>query len=447
MRRLTAPPFILLVSLSLCMILLLSWQPNSGAFQPEQNSWQPAKGKWQPVPPHREDRGNIKVVWLQGTPYEMGYQHGKLLHDEIASLGTEVIQGLKLAGKELGLGKLAIRRSFPDVVEECRGLADATKDVGITMDSCMMVAFGDVYQGLFTYLLPKALMPDGCSIFVAAGQATVDGRLYYGRSFDHNKTPIAYWIENPTVFVRQPKDGIPHVSLAMPGAVWPDSGMNAEGIMVAINDALPQTIEQISFAGGSNLQVMAKIMKQARSYEQARALMSTWERMRGNIIAIADGKSRQAGVFELLGTEMGVRQLDKNGVLYATNHFVAPEMTDKDARSDRSTLSRYERFSQLLEPKAVDSRYGKINPQVMVEILRDRTNPYTSQQSSPTVYDDDTSIGSNGALRQEVYDPDKLLFWVASGKVPIPQNPFVCFSLGEMLGLPNPTRCESPTIE
>lgn len=145
-----------------------------------------AEGGWQPVPPHREDRGSIKVVWLQGTPYEMGYQHGKLLYNEIASVGTKVLEGLKLAGKEMGLAKLAMRRSFPDVVEECKGLVDAAKDVGMTMDTCMMAAFGDVYQELFTYVLPKVLFPDCCSTFVAAGQATVDGRLYFGRSLDHN---------------------------------------------------------------------------------------------------------------------------------------------------------------------------------------------------------------------------------------------------------------------
>jgi len=41
---------------------------------------------WCPIPARREDRGRVKVVWLQGTPYEMGYQHGMLLHDEIACL-------------------------------------------------------------------------------------------------------------------------------------------------------------------------------------------------------------------------------------------------------------------------------------------------------------------------------------------------------------------------
>lgn len=446
MKRFAKVQFSMLIILSFCIVLLLCWQQNSKAFQPPQNHWQPVDSRWQPVPSHRENRGNIKVVWLQGTPYEMGYQHGKLLHNEIASLGTEVIEGLKLVGKDMGLGKLAMRRSFPDVVEECRGLVDATIDIGITMDSCMIISFGDVYQELFTKLLPDFLFHDGCSTFVAAGSATVNGRLYYGRSLDQNKKPIEYWIKNPTIFVRQPKDGIPHVSIAMPGAVWPDSGMNAAGIVVAINAAHLQTLEQISLQGGSNLQVMGQIMKRARSYEEAQTLMATWEHMRGNIIMVADGKTQQAGVFELLGKEMGVRQMNDNGVLYATNHFLAPETIGKDVKPKQSSLLRYERFKQLLEPNGADSRYGKIDPKMMVDILRDRTHPTSLEKSPLNVFDDDASIGGNGALRQEVFDPDRLLFWVASGKVPIPENPFVCFSMGEMLGLPNAASCEPSAI-
>lgn len=430
-----------------CMVLLVGWQTDV-ASQPHQSSWQLAQRKWQPVPPRREDRGAIKVVWLQGTPYEKGYQHGKFLRNEIASLGPEVMQALRFAGRGLGLGRLAMQRSFPEVVEECRGLADATKDIGFTMDSCMMVAFGDVYQELFLYSLPSMLFYSGCSSFVVSGNATRDGRLYHGFTFDQNKKPIDYWVEHPTVFVRQPKDGIPHVYVAMPGAVWGDNGMNVEGIAVSIDAAHLQSIDGISLQGGSNVQVMARVLNQACNFDQAKTLMGTWQRMRGNIITISDGKSRQAGVFELTGREMAVRRLDEQGTLYATNHYVAPEMTGQGSTPGQSSLLRYKRYTQLLEPQGAYSLYGTIDPGVMVKkILRDRTNPDTLQKSPLSVFDDDASIGGNGSLRQGVYDPEKLLFWVAGGKVPVPENPFVCFSLGAMLGLPNAASCESPAIE
>lgn len=407
-------------------------------------SWQPAQGNWQPVESHREDRGLIKVVWLQGTPYEMGYQHGTLLHDEIESLGQEVIAALEFAGKGLALGRLAMRRSFPDVIEECRGLSDATQDIGITMDGCMVLAYGDVYQEQFAYLLPTMLFHDGCAGFAAIGDATTDGRLYHARTLDNNKKPIDYWVNNPTVFIRQPKNGIPHVFLGIPGAIWPNSGFNAEGVSISLDTAHSRTVDQISLKGASNVQLMAQIMKRARSYEEAKTLMNTWERARADLILIADGKSKQAGVFEILGRELGIREIQDNGTIYMTNHFVAPETRGKDPEPEPSTLSRYKRLAQLLEPDSPYTEYGKVDSALMVKILRDRTNPTTFQVSPLDVFDDDASVGGNGPLRQELFDNGNLLFWVAGGKVPIPENPFVCFSFGEMIGLPHAVPCPTP---
>jgi hypothetical protein len=441
--------FIALVVLACSMVLLVGIQISPGISQtapPPAPTWQPAEGTWKPVASHREDRGAVKVVWLQGTPYEMGYQHGTLLHDEIASIGKENIEALRFAGRGLALGRLAMRRSFPDVIEECRGLSDATQDIGLTFDACMVLAYGDVYQEQFAYLLPNILFHDGCAGFVAMGEASVDGQVYHARTLDNNKKPVEYWINNPTVFIRQPNDGIPHVFTGIPGAVWPNSGFNAEGISISLNTAHPRTIDEISLKGASNVQLMARIMKHAHTYEEAKTLMHTWKHARANLILIADGKSKQAGVFEILGRQLGIRELRDNGTIYMSNHFLDPETVDKASVPDSSSLSRYKRLEQLLEPDSPYTEYGKVDPAVMVKILRDRTNPTTLQVSPLNVFDDDASVGGNGALRQELFDDHRLLFWVAGGSVPIPQNPFVCFSFGEMIGLPNAAPCPTPAL-
>ena len=192
---------------------------------------------------------------------------------------------------------------------------------------------------------------------------------------------------------------------------------------------------------------MAQIMKHAHSYEEAKTLMNTWERARANLIMIADGKSKQAGVFEILGREIGIREIKGNGTVYMTNHFVASETVGKDPDPESSSLSRYKRLEQLLERDSPYTDYGKVDPTTMVKILRDRTNPTTFESSPLSVYDDDASVGGNGALRQELFDNDSLVFWVASGKIPTPENPFVCFSFGEMIGLPNAVPCAKPAID
>lgn len=403
--------------------------------------------EWQPVAPHREDRGPIKVVWLAGTPYEMGYQHGQLLHDEIASLGQEPIDIARFIGKGFGFGRLAAKRSYPSILDECAGLVDATHDLGITTDVCLIGAYADVFQEVLGYTLPKELFWDGCNQFVAANAATTTGQLYHGSSVDNDAKPVPYVINNPVVFVRQPVGALPHVFVTYPAVVWPNSGMNVAGVSLGLDTAHPNNSEELSLVGRSNVQIMAKVLETATSFDEARTLMETQPRVRANLIMITDGKSKQAGVFEFTGKSLGIRGLQENGVLYTTNHMVLPEMADRQAQPlDPSSLSRFDRLSQLLEPEGSSSYYGQIDPSVMAKILRDRVNPYTGEASPLDLFDDDASPGGNGALRQAIYDPAGLRFWVAAGPPPVPENPFVCFSMGQLLKLPNAAPCNEPTM-
>lgn len=401
---------------------------------------------WQPVASHREDRGIIKVVWLTGTPYEMGFQHGQLLHDEIASIGQRVINVARFAARGFALGRLASKRTYPDLIEECRGLVDATQDLGIDMEVCMVMAYADVYQEILGYTLPNELFWDGCNQVVAAGSATSDGQLYHGSSVD-NGTPVPYVMNHPVIFVRQPNAGLPHIFVAYPGVVWPNSGMNVAGITLGLDTAHPNSPEELSLYGRSNVQIMGKILQTATSFEEARTLMETQPRVRANLIMISDGKSQQAGVFEFTGKSLEVRTMPESGVLYATNHFVLPEMYEKQPLPpEPSSLSRFDRFKQLLEPDQPSSYYGRINPAIVAQIERDRVNPYTQEASPLDVFDDNASPGGNGSLRQAIYDPSGLRVWIAAGEAPVPENPFVCFAVGELLGFPNATPCESPEM-
>lgn len=402
---------------------------------------------WQPVAAHREDHGIIKVVWQQGTPYEMGYQHGQYLHDEIGSLGSDILGALRFAGRGLALGRLAASQSYPEVVEECRGLTAATQDIGMTLDACLALAYGDVYQEVFANTLPNILFWDGCSQWVATGDATQDGRLYHGSTLDNDTKPIDYIVNNPVVFIRQPNDGLPHVFITYPGMVWPNWGFNVAGVTVGLDSLHPRGPEEIALPGRSEVQIMAQVLKTATSFAEARHIMETQPSVRANLVMITDGKSKEAGVFEVIGRNLGVRPLQENGVLYTTNHAEMESVFElQQFPLSESSLRRFKRFGQLMEPNGVSSLYGQIDPAAMVKIGRDRVNPETMEASPFSVFDDDASPGGNGSLRQGLYDPDKLLLWVAAGRPPVPENPFVCFSVGEMLNFPDAKPCASPAL-
>ncbi|MBN1771324.1 MAG: hypothetical protein JXB32_08695, partial [Deltaproteobacteria bacterium] len=285
-----------------------------------------------PLDPHRETHEPWTVVWLSGTPREMGRQHGELLHEELArgleeSTYVRQIVGLVGIARLLGLIELARTQSYPEIVEECEGMVETAGDVGWTMDLCLMVNFGDV----LVEAMPgkrSGPTPEACSQFVTSGDATVDGRLLHGRLLDWGMVDFLLWY--PVIFVRQPADGIAHVYVGFPGNLSPYSGMNAAGISGASNESDPGSAAESDRTGRSHVQMLGQVLRTAHSLEEARTFILGEDHMSVEQFGVADGPNGTAAAFELTATRAAARDL-ADGALFLTNHFVAPEMIDLDA--------------------------------------------------------------------------------------------------------------------
>ncbi|MBC7545340.1 MAG: hypothetical protein H7338_21655 [Candidatus Sericytochromatia bacterium] len=391
------------------------------------------------VPPgKRATIGGYQVVWLKGTPYEMGYQHGMLLHDKLKA-GHETIQWnptlrlMLMIAQSQGLIALAKDNCYPTTLQEIEGFLAATKDIGWTMDECLALNFGDMIAEFVRVGTPDAdkLVTPGCSQFVATGAATADGRLYHGRLLDWVK--IDFILENPVIFVREPKDGIPHATIGFPGNVAPFSGINAAGVTIASNEATPRDKNVDRRKGRSHVQMLSRILGESHSLAEARAFIKSEPHMTCDIFTITDGNTKEASVFEMAPDHIGERRLT-DGVVFTSNHFLAPETAALDREPvNPSSRRRFERLGQLLSPQVSGSLYGKLTPLGMVNIMRDRVDPWTGKTSPLSEFDDACSLATNGALYAILFDPEARKFWVAMGKIPVPTQPFVGFSLTELL--------------
>lgn len=401
------------------------------------------------VPGQKAQVGPYKVVWLSGTPYEMGRQHGELLREELRAAKAAIswslpLRMLLMLAESRGLIELAERNSYPDVLEEMRGFLDATRDLGWTKAEVLALNFGDVLVEHVIHGKPvhENLVP-GCSQFVATGAATRDGRLYHGRLLDWDK--IDFVLENPVIFVRQPQDGIAHATIGFPGNVSPYSGLNAAGLSIASNEAHPRDNRVNDRTGRSHVQMVSEILKRCRTLAEAEAFIAAQDHMTFESLTIADGNSKEAAVFEMAPNHVGIRPL-RQDIVWATNHFVAPETAPLDKEPVApSSLRRFERLGQLLSPTTAQSLYGRIDPAAMVGIMRDRIDPWTGEERPVESFDDGRSLATNGALYAILFDPEAHKFWVATAKTPVPSQPFVGFSLTDLLErrevavLPEPT--------
>lgn len=385
--------------------------------------------------PGVEKRGPVWVLRLKGSFYEMGRQHATLMRDALLE-GIAYIEGSELGllepmMKAMGYLDEAYAQSYDSVFEECRGMTDVLEAEGWTLDRCLSLAYGEVF---LEHL--KAGGP-GCSQFVVTGAGTADGAMVHGRNMDWDR--IEYLLKYPVVIVRHPEGRIPYAVVGFPGCVAPYNGINAAGLSVASNEA--NSDNDIDRVGRSHVQMIAEVLGTATGIAEARAFFEAQDHMTAEILVVADGAHDTAAVFEMSATHMAAREMGPDGVVFATNHFVDPAMAPYHLAygPGKSSMTRYQRLGQLVPPDGVETRYGTFDPTEAVRVLRDRHNPYTGEDAAWDVFDGAGTIANNGNIWSIVFVPGDGVFYAAAGPVPVPKNPYVGFSLDELLGRPGAT--------
>lgn len=390
--------------------------------------------------PHKEKRGNVTILWLKGTPYEMGLQHGELMAEELAK-GVEYIQGselglLEVFSREFGFLDDAKVQSYDMILDECEGMAEGAKVEGWTLDLCLALAYGEV----FLDHLELGIL-DQCSQFLAAGPAVAseDGELIHGRNLDWDD--ISYLLEYPTIIVRHPTGKIPYVTVGFPGNVATYNGINAAGISVASNEN--QSNGDIDRVGTPSIQTQNVILAEYDNIDDIMAMIEGLDRMSAENLVIADGNAGRGVIYQLTASHFGKNELGDAGIGWITNHYTHPDMVKWgiEYKENASTLIRHQRLTQLLDPEEKETTlYGKIDVPKAVSVLRDRYNPQTGETQPEDAFDDDSSIATNGVIYSIVFKPKSGHFWLAAGNPPVPLNTYHSYSIAQLFGWdePNP---------
>jgi isopenicillin-N N-acyltransferase-like protein len=173
-----------------------------------------------------EDVDGYKVLHVKGSPYEMGYQQGSLLKDEIREQVAFLfdvkakelkagVGGLKLDPKRLINSISERQKAFtpPRFFEEMRGVADGA---GMKVEDIIAANF-----------IPELFH---CSGFALGGSATKDGTLYHGRILDYG---CDWKLQDHAVLtVAEPDGKIPFVNVTYAGFVGSVTGMNAKSVSI-----------------------------------------------------------------------------------------------------------------------------------------------------------------------------------------------------------------------
>jgi hypothetical protein len=252
----------------------------------------------------------LPVLFLSGTPEEIGRQQGELVGDQIKPLLEMPRQTLAEHGHDrawpvVGAMSRILMHNSP---EAYRRELDAFIETGkLDRDS--------LYVG---NTLVELRRMGGCSSFVAMPERSATGELLFGRNFDF--PPLGVLDEYHCILVVKPEGKRPYVSIGYPGMIGVISGMNDAGLVAATLDVYESSDGSPYFdATGVPLAfTYRRVLEECATVDEAKKLLESVGRTTYMNLAVADRE--RAVVFELTPERVGMREAEQ-GVAACTNHF------------------------------------------------------------------------------------------------------------------------------
>jgi hypothetical protein len=196
---------------------------------------------------YRFQKGGWTYVHLEGSPSQIGYQHGYLLAPEIEdafqAIQLNILHNTKRDWEFYR--KTAREMLWPHIdleyQQELQGISDGLKTQGVNLTLDDIVAF-NAFEEVPDYYVPwlnqkekaantpKLVPPGNCSAFIATGSTTKDHKIVIAHNNWTSYLAGSRWV---IMFDIVPARGYPILMDGFPGVITSDDdfGINSAGIM------------------------------------------------------------------------------------------------------------------------------------------------------------------------------------------------------------------------
>jgi hypothetical protein len=327
---------------------------------------------------------NIRILYLKGTPYEMGFQHGRLLKEDVQANVHRVIRLAKTFASEDMMDETYDLMSpyIPiEEKEEMRGLAHGS-DIPLRVIHWFHAVPEISEYGPKRRFL-RRFKQESCSNIVALGKSTADSEMYHLRVLD--------WIrmmgvqKRPVIIVHKSDSGNASATFSFAGFIGCVSGMNEKQMSfgeMGYGDPPGESLEGIPF-----IFLFRKLMREADTLNDVKGIINDSIRTCSYVYIITDAKP---------GNDV------TNALLFMTDRDRVKVFGENMALIDERDNKEYPPIDDIIyggaemeeSYKVLSEYYGKISPQILMKISQ--------------------VISLKGNMQNVIFKPKTLEAWVSN---------------------------------
>ena len=346
---------------------------------------------------YRFQQGGWTYVHLEGSPADIGFQHGYLLAPEIA----DALEAIKLFDTHQTqrdwefFRKTAREMLWPHIEaeyqQELQGIADGVKAHGVDLDVYDIVAlnaFEEVPDYYVPWLnkreksakAPKLAAPGNCSAFIATGAYTKDHQIVIAHNNWTSYLAGERWV---IIFDILPQHGERILMDGFPGVITSDDdfGVNAAGIM--ITETTITQFEGWDPNGKPEFVRSRKALQYAKSIDDYVRIMKDGNNGGyANDWLIGDRKTGEIAYLEL-GLKNTPLWRTKDGYFVSSNFARDPKLIREETSgfdpndASSSMNARHVRWEELMKQEK-----GKIDVAMAEQFLADHVDSFEKAASA-----------------------------------------------------------------
>ena len=338
----------------------------------------------------------VKVAVVKGSPYEMGFQLGSLLKNDINASLTGFMTAVQQEAPEIYSNEqldLAWETNSPFIDERIK---DEMKGMSVGSEI-------DIKLFQRSHIVP-VISTYACSGVAIWGKGTTNGHTLHIRNLDF--TMDAGLQDYPVVVIYVPTEGTPHVNVSFAGYIASHTGMNANHLVFGEKGASPRSEFPYNIKGSYFSFLFRQMMYDTKTLDDILNTIETTTLIKRYFLFFSDGNEATKG-----GAKVLVSTPDD--IKYTIWKDNAP--TDNVAPNTFPNVI-YQTMNNDTASVIIKNNLGSFDVEKMINL-------------SKAVADDDSN------LMDVVYDATTLELWVAyaNGAVNASKQNYVHISMQEFM--------------